>query len=661
VCYAHEDSDAVHREIAWLNDYGVNVWYDEGISPGHEWREELANAIQGCARVLYFVTPNSVVSEHCRRELNFAQEENREVVAIHLEPTEVPAGLRLGLNNRQAIHKHDLSDDEYRKRLMRVTHEGTSAPSQASDQPAPAVSRRGIGIAVLVVVLLAVAVAVWQLTPQNVPAGNSVAEPVAETAAGASSDVLHNSIAVLPFDNLSPNPDDAYFAAGIHEEVLNRLANVKDLSVIARTTVLRYADSGMSIPEIGRELRVATVMEGSVRYAGNRVRITAQLIDAESGAHLWSQAYEENLEDIFGIQSAIATRIADTLEAELSPAERERIATRGTSNSEAYALYLRAINAWGDFNAPEPILEMLDSAIELDPNFASALAFRAWITTTTHPRLVGPQFDAVEQRRRLELGESYASRALAIDDTQARAYLALNPPNSLKGRWDNSFQNVVLAYNLNPNDYTTVMIMGVFTAMNGDAEAGLRYFERGLELNPADRANVWFMGEISYQVQRWQTAREYAQLVVSVTPEFAWGYALLAKIDARLGDALSVRRNAELAEAKNPTPYDLLDLAQAYHVIGDTNAAKRIFRIAKAGDLATMADPNWQLRMHIAIGEHDRALDYLEQLIEEKFPLVAAATLYYQPDHPDFDSIRSSPRFRDAITRLRNEGPKARI
>ena len=91
VCYANEDSDAVFREIAWLNDYGVNVWYDEGIGPGPEWREELASAIPGCTRMLFFVTPRSVVSEHCRRELNFAQEEIREVVAVHLEPTDMPA------------------------------------------------------------------------------------------------------------------------------------------------------------------------------------------------------------------------------------------------------------------------------------------------------------------------------------------------------------------------------------------------------------------------------------------------------------------------------------------------------------------------------------------------------------------------------------------
>ena len=121
--------------------------------------------------------------------------------------------------------------------------------------------------------------------------------------------VLFNSIAVLPFENLSPDPDNAYFAAGVHEELLHRLAAINDLSVISRTSVVRYEDSDLSIPEIADELNVQTIMEGSVRYAGDRVRIAAQLIDAETDEHLWSRVYEEPLVDIFAIQAEIATNI----------------------------------------------------------------------------------------------------------------------------------------------------------------------------------------------------------------------------------------------------------------------------------------------------------------------------------------------------------------
>ena len=139
--------------------------------------------------------------------------------------------------------------------------------------------------------------------------------------------VLRNSVAVLPFENLSPNPDDAFFAAGIHEEILNQLAKLRNLSVISRTSVLRYKDTDLTIPAIAAELHVQSVMEGSVRYAGDRVRIAAQLIDAKTDEHLWSEIYERDISDVFAIQADIAINIARALEAAFSLAERESIET----------------------------------------------------------------------------------------------------------------------------------------------------------------------------------------------------------------------------------------------------------------------------------------------------------------------------------------------
>ena len=140
VCYAHEDSDTVFPEISWLHDQGVKIWYDEGISPGLEWTEALANAIQGSSKVLFFVTPHSVTSENCRRELNFAQEEGHDVVAVHLADTEIPPGLRLSLNNRQAILRRELSDDRYRQELMQVAQTAVADPVEPDPQPSAAKS-----------------------------------------------------------------------------------------------------------------------------------------------------------------------------------------------------------------------------------------------------------------------------------------------------------------------------------------------------------------------------------------------------------------------------------------------------------------------------------------------------------------------------------------
>ena len=653
VCYAHEDSEIVFHEIAWLNDYGANVWYDEGISPGQEWSDELAKAIQGCTKVLYFVTSNSVSTEHCRRELNFAQEEGREAVAIHLEATEVPAGLRLVLNNRQAILKYELSEEEFHKRLMRAVHgDAVSqiAPTPTYVEKAP---RRKMSVTLAAIALLSIAVgAWWLLTRESDPEKIDIAS-VAEVKPAPTQEMLRNSVAVLPFENLSPDPNNAYFAAGIHEEVLNQLAKIRDLSVIARTTMVRYAGSPLSVPEIGRELRVQTVMEGSVRYAGDRVRITAQLIDAQSGAHLWSEAYEESLQDIFGIQLAIATRIANTLEAEFSATERKRVGTRLTDNSDAYSLYLRAMANWGSFSATEPILADLDAAIDLDPSFAAALAFKAWILNISQiPRFLTPRATAATQLQTFVAAKRLAEQALAIDELQARAHYVLNGINMFNRRWAEALSGSDRAFELNPSDYVVTNLHGLTVAWSGNVDEGLRLLRRSVEINPADVANIWQVGEIAYLLRRWTDAKREATAVISKAPDAAFGYALLAKANARLGDVEQARANAVLAEARTPGLYELVDIAMAYRNIGDGTSARRIFELARAGRPEEIPNPDWQFWMHMSVGKIEAALQFLAQVVDGNFPLLAAVNLHYHADHPDYDPIRSDPSFSDLLRRM---------
>jgi TolB-like protein len=387
VCYAHEDSDTVYPEIAWLQAEGVNVWYDEGISLGTEWTQALADAIQGCAKFLFLVTPNSVNRENCRRELNFAQEEGRDVLAVHLQPTDVPSGLRLSLNNRQAIFRHQLPDKQYRNEILQALLSTAAKSAMVAIPPRSPIRALRLAAFAVATVLIVVAGAWWFDDGDKESAELVEAGTQAELIDLPRSTLLQNSIAVLPFENLSPDPDNAYFAAGIHEEIINQLVKIRDLSVIARTSVMQYAGVHKPIVEIANDLNVSTVMAGRVRYAGNRVRITAQLIDGESGTNLWSEAYEEDLENVFGIQLDIATQIAGTLEAELSPTERERIARRATDSPEAYTHYLRALNSWGTFAPTSAIHRELEAAVELDPDFAAALAFDSTVyALERHPR-----------------------------------------------------------------------------------------------------------------------------------------------------------------------------------------------------------------------------------------------------------------------------------
>ena len=202
--------------------------------------------------------------------------------------------------------------------------------------------------------MLALGFVIYNYESEDPPAPGS--ETVVDTFAEAPTpliaeeqpDVLPNSVAVLPFENLSLDPENAFFAAGIHESTLNQLAKIRDLTVIARTSVLQYAVDPPPIPEIAAALKVEMVMEGSVRYANDRVLITAQLIDGRTGAHLWSDEYNRGLADIFAVQAEIAAAIAMALEAEFSTTEQNDIERPLTDSPEAYALYLKALAAVGN-------------------------------------------------------------------------------------------------------------------------------------------------------------------------------------------------------------------------------------------------------------------------------------------------------------------------
>src|SRR3979411_2143722 len=228
----------------------------------------------------------------------------------------------------------------------------------------------------------------------------------------ASRPALRKSIAVLPFENLSEDKANAYFADGIQEEILTRLSRIGDLKVISRTSTQRFKSSPDNIPEIAKQLDVAHILEGSVRKAGNRVRVHVQLIDAESDAHLWAERYDRELIDIFAVESDIAAKIAEALQARLSGAERRAISAQPTTNTEAHEVYLKGRYHWRNFFAPgyEKVRDYFQQAVELDPSYAPAYAglslYYSFVTANVlMPPDVWPQ------------AETAANKALELDET----------------------------------------------------------------------------------------------------------------------------------------------------------------------------------------------------------------------------------------------------
>jgi TolB-like protein len=300
-------------------------------------------------------------------------------------------------------------------------------------------------------------------------------------AAPSGSAVLPNSVAVLPFLNLSPKEDEAYFAAGIHEEILNQLAKLGNLNVIARTSVMRYADTDKTIPEIARELNVGSVMEGSVRYADGQVLVTAQLIDAGTNVHLWSDSYQRDFSNIFGIQADIAMNVANALRAEFSPEEQRNIEELPTNSIEAYDHYLLAQSLASQGLAVETrerAIAEYEQALALDPDFKLAKLGRAQsVQALLFAGPVGPSTLArVEQA-------IDAAIELADELPEALGLVAQRRINAFQ--WREAEQAYLDWIERAPaNDYEANLAYGTFLKNVGRARESLPYLELARRKDP---------------------------------------------------------------------------------------------------------------------------------------------------------------------------------
>ena len=222
VSYAHEDSEVVIEEIRQLQSDGLNIWYDEGISPGTVWREELANAIAGCEKFLFFLSQKSITSENCLQEISFALDEKKSVLVVHLSKTELPPALRLSLMDRQAILKYELSIDDYQQKLRDSLSGSVPTPQDKINTPAktkPPVQTIAISVVISIVIFIAISIAIgagiFSNDRQDDQANSSDPSQVDAETLESSKPLLPNGIAVLPLANMSPDPDDAFFAAGM--------------------------------------------------------------------------------------------------------------------------------------------------------------------------------------------------------------------------------------------------------------------------------------------------------------------------------------------------------------------------------------------------------------------------------------------------------------
>jgi adenylate cyclase len=571
ISYARADKARVAPLVAAIEAKGWSVWWDPEIAPGRQFDDEIDVALQAAKAVLVVWTPTSVVSRWVRGEARDAAERGI-LVPVRFDQARLPIDVR-------AIHTTDL--DEWRE-----------------DPANPALQECLHALAAMITSAQVVDGA------GTVPAAAAPEKPMPKF-----------SICVLPFTNMSGDSEQEYFSDGMTEDIITDLSKVSALAVTSSNTAFRYKGQHADIPKVTRELKVTHVLEGSVRKAGGRVRINAQLIDGASDNHVWAERYDRDASDIFAIQDEISKAIVKALRLRLLPEEKKAIERRGTENPEAHDLYLMARQTYvtgpeADVRSAEAIVRLCARATKLDPAYAQAWALMA----------VGHYKLQIVEPGHSDHGMAAVERALALDPDLVEAH-AIKAQLLLQiGDADAAAEEVAIALRLDPESYETNRSAGRLNYQLRNFKDAIRFYEKAAGLIDADINSV----------------------------------NILMSCYSAVGDAVGLRRAAELALKR-------AELTLAHDQNNSGVIGYSVYALAALGDAerakarmnrAMLIDPdNFNMRYNFAcaltvqLKDKEAALEMLESV----FANVTEAFLPYAKADSDFDSLHGDPRYKAMV------------
>jgi len=397
--------------------------------------------------------------------------------------------------------------------------------------------------------------------------------------------IPQKSIAVLPFENLSEDKANAFFADGVQDEILTDLAKIADLKVISRTSVIGYRDTaGRNLRKIGQELGVAHLLEGSVQRSGNRVRLNAQLIDARNDAHLWAQTYDRDLADIFTIQSEIAKAIADQLQAKLSPSERQAIERAPTSNLAAFDLYARAKALLRIANPGKAewlqAIDLLDQAVARDPSFFDAYCQLA----TAHGQLYSLDFDRTPARFALAAAAAEAAGRLRPDAGETHLARARNLYYGPRD-YQSALAELELAGRTLPNDPQLAELKGYIERRQGRWDESTRDLERAIELDPRNAAILGQVAISYHNLRRYTEQRSAYNRILSFTPNDPFVQAQLGFVDfEEKADSRPYHQVLDSIRHTNPAAIPAISADWLYCALAEHDAADATEALVASGE-----------------------------------------------------------------------------
>jgi adenylate cyclase len=572
VSYARSDKARVAPLVAAIEAKGWSVWWDPEISPGQEFDDQIDAEINAAKAVLVVWTPTSVGSRWVRGEAREAAERGI-LVPVRFEQARLPMDVR-------AIHTTDL--DNWRE-----------------DPESPLVQECLYALGALIA---------------RSQASQSAKAASAAASAEKDKQAARFSICVLPFANMSGDPEQEYFSDGITEDIITDLSKVSSLRIISRNSVFMYKGKSVDVPKVAHELKVSHVLEGSVRKAGGRVRISAQLVEVESNGHVWAERYDRDASDIFAIQDEISQAIVKALRLRLLPEEKKAIERRGTDSAEAHNLYLMArqiyaTNLEADERSAGAIVRTCDRATKIDPNYAQAWALMAM---------------GYRNLRLLEIrsddGMDAAERALTLDPNLAEAHAVKAYILLLRGDTDAAASEVAIALKLDP------------------------------ESNEANRT----AGRLNYQLHRYEDAVRYYEKAAGLMETDQNSANMLISCYSALGDATGLRRAAELSFKRAETILArdqnnsgvIAYSAYALAALGEGERAKARM------DRALLIDPdnfnvcyNFACALCVYLKDKDAALEMLKPV----YAAITDAFLPYAKADPDFELLRDDSRYKAMV------------
>jgi TolB-like protein/Flp pilus assembly protein TadD len=520
-----------------------------------------------------------------------------------------------------------------------ATQEGIKRTEVADAMPVSAAIGRKKH-AWIYVVVIAAAISVTLFFLGRYTAGN-------KSVASAPNELPTKSIAVLPFDNLSRDPDNAYFAEGVQDEILTRLAKVADLKVISRPSTQRFKSAPADLREIAKQLGVTHILEGSVQKAGDSVRVNVQLINALTDVHLWADTYDRKLTDIFAIESEIAKNVAENLKARLNGRAEEVLAARPTENPEAHELYLKGRYFWNRRSTASlrKAGGYFQKAIDLDPKYALAYAGLADVHSLV------PVYAGTAPQDDVPKALAAARKAVELDDRLAESHTSLGNALVSSVQLKAAEAEFRRALELNPNYATAHQWLAECLFGQGRFSESLAENERAHELDPLSLIiNASYASSLA-GAGRYEEAVKQARKTLDLDPELVPGHEILGQIyedEGKLNEAII---EYSKANELGPTPSNFAMLAHAYAKTGRMGETRKI--LDKLSDLSGQQYVgSYPLAIvHLALGEKDEALRLLEQSFVERDILLQGLFGSIKIDKR-LDPLRHDPRFQKLVERF---------